>query len=140
LRKDGLYQIGEVAERTGLSIRTIRYYEETGLAVPSGRTRGGFRLYTDEDTHRLEIIKHLKILDLPLEDTKDVLDALDLLRSGNVEHQQQERLLKQVAGFVAEAQNRSRLLSARLEASRQAIVELRQVLLGQRYARLGRSG
>ena len=42
-------QIGEVAERTGLSLRTIRYYEEVGLLSPSGRTAGGFRLYADSD-------------------------------------------------------------------------------------------
>ena len=45
-------QIGEVAERTGLSLRTIRYYEEVGLAVPSARSQGGFRLYTEPDVGR----------------------------------------------------------------------------------------
>ncbi|MEV6934127.1 MerR family DNA-binding transcriptional regulator, partial [Streptomyces sp. NPDC051132] len=37
-------QIGEVAARTELSLRTIRHYEETGLVIPSARSQGGFRL------------------------------------------------------------------------------------------------
>ncbi len=41
--------IGELADRTGLSNRTIRHYDEVGLLHPSGRTEGGFRLYTDTD-------------------------------------------------------------------------------------------
>ncbi|CAM5727047.1 hypothetical protein SBADM41S_09163 [Streptomyces badius] len=45
-------QIGEVAARTELSLRTIRHYEETGLVVPSARSRGGFRLYTEYDVAR----------------------------------------------------------------------------------------
>ena len=42
-------QIGEVAERTGLSLRTLRHYDEIGLLRPAGRSDGGFRLYTADD-------------------------------------------------------------------------------------------
>jgi phage terminase Nu1 subunit (DNA packaging protein) len=42
-------QIGEIAARTELSLRTIRHYEETGLVIPSARSQGGFRLYTEND-------------------------------------------------------------------------------------------
>ena len=41
--------IGELADRAGMSLRTIRHYDEVGLLVPSGRTTGGFRVYTAED-------------------------------------------------------------------------------------------
>lgn len=58
-------QIGEVAERTGLSLRTIRYYEEVGLITPSARSQGGFRLYTEEDIARLGVVKAMKPLDFP---------------------------------------------------------------------------
>lgn len=74
-------QIGEVANRTGLSLRTIRYYEEMGLVVPSTRTAGGFRLYTDNDVARLQLIKRMKPLDFSLEETKDLLVTLDALES-----------------------------------------------------------
>jgi len=46
----GMHQIGQVAGAVGLSLRTIRHWEEVGLVLPSGRSAGGFRLYTDQDT------------------------------------------------------------------------------------------
>jgi hypothetical protein len=46
-------QIGEVAEGTSLSLRSIRYYEEVRLVPPSARTQGGFRLHTEADIERL---------------------------------------------------------------------------------------
>ncbi|WP_420081894.1 MerR family transcriptional regulator [Streptomyces sp. JL4002] len=55
-------QIGEVATRTELSLRTIRHYEETGLVTPSARSQGGFRLYTESDVARLMVIRRMKPL------------------------------------------------------------------------------
>jgi DNA-binding transcriptional MerR regulator len=72
-------QIGEVAERTGLSVRTIRFYEESGLVAPSARSQGGFRLYTDRDVDRLQVIRRLKPLNFSIEDIRDVLGLLDRL-------------------------------------------------------------
>lgn len=70
-------QIGEVAERTGLSVRTIRFYEESGLVVPSARSQGGFRLHTDGDVARLQRIRRLKPLEFTLEEMREVLGLLD---------------------------------------------------------------
>ncbi|OQO95107.1 MerR family transcriptional regulator [Saccharomonospora piscinae] len=70
-------QIGEVAERTGLSLRTIRHYEEVGLVVPQSRTQGGFRLYTQLDVDRLNLVKRMKPLGLALENMRDLLAVLD---------------------------------------------------------------
>ena len=72
-------QIGDVAEQTGLSLRTIRYYEEAGLVAPSQRTTGGFRLYLDADIERLELIKQMKPLGFSLVEMRDALTALDTL-------------------------------------------------------------
>jgi MerR family copper efflux transcriptional regulator len=72
-------QIGDVAERTGLSLRTIRWYEEVGLVPPSARTSGGFRLYTDADIQRLELVKRMKPLDFTLEEMRDLLTTVDQL-------------------------------------------------------------
>ncbi len=71
------HQIGEVAERVGLSLRTIRYYEEVGLVMPSGRTEGGFRLYTETDIERLMLIKALKPVGMSLESMQDLLVLSD---------------------------------------------------------------
>ena len=84
-------QIGEVAEHVGLSLRTIRYYEEVGLVTPSARTAGGFRLYSDADVARLRLVRRMKPLDFSLQEMRDVLALLDELDAGDpmsVEHHQ----------------------------------------------------
>ena len=73
----GRMQIGEVAEQIGLSLRTIRYYEEVGLAVPSARSEGGFRLYAAEDVERLRVIMQMKPLGFTLEEMRELLALLD---------------------------------------------------------------
>jgi DNA-binding transcriptional MerR regulator len=73
----GMLQIGEVADRIGLSLRTIRYYEEVGLAVPSARSEGGFRLYTEDDVERLRVIMQMKPLGFSLEEMRELLQVLD---------------------------------------------------------------
>ncbi|TCC28212.1 MerR family transcriptional regulator [Kribbella speibonae] len=72
-------QIGEVAERTRLSLRTIRHYEEVGLVRPSARSKGGFRLYTESDVQRLLLIRRMKPLDFTLDEMSDLLGVLDEL-------------------------------------------------------------
>lgn len=77
--EDPYFQIGEAAERTQLTQRTLRYYEEKGLLKSPSRMEGGFRLYSAEDVQRLERIKELKdLLGFSLADIKDMLDAEDL--------------------------------------------------------------
>jgi DNA-binding transcriptional MerR regulator len=73
----GRMQIGEVAERIGLSLRTIRYYEEVGLAAPSARSEGGFRLYVEDDVERLRVIMQMKPLGFSLEEMRELLELLD---------------------------------------------------------------
>ena len=73
----GLLRIGGAAERTGLSIRTVRYWEEVGLVEPTGRTAGGFRLYSEADLERLETVKRMKPLDLTLEEMRELLGLLN---------------------------------------------------------------
>ena len=69
-------QIGEVAERTGVTQRTLRFYEEKGLLKPPSRLDGGFRLYSEEDVERVERIKNLQsLLGLSLADIKEMVDA-----------------------------------------------------------------
>lgn len=72
-----LLQIGEVAELTGLSLRTIRHYDDAGVAPASGRSEGGFRLYADVDIERLELVKRMKALGLALDEMATLADALE---------------------------------------------------------------
>lgn len=67
-------KIGEVARRTGLSVRTLRHYDELGLLVPSERTYGDHRLYTCQDVRRLLAVQQLKSLGLSLTEVRSALD------------------------------------------------------------------
>ncbi|KQU00613.1 MerR family transcriptional regulator [Sanguibacter sp. Leaf3] len=73
--------IGALAERTGMSLRTLRHYDETGLLKPSGRSEGGFRLYTDDDLARLLVIRRMKPLGFSLDEMADLLEVVDQLRA-----------------------------------------------------------
>jgi MerR family copper efflux transcriptional regulator len=77
-----LHQIGEVADRLGLSLRTVRYYEEMGLITPAERTEGGFRLYSNDEIERLTLIKEMKPLGFTIQEMRALLDAQDTLRQG----------------------------------------------------------
>ncbi|WP_280339298.1 MerR family transcriptional regulator [Nocardia neocaledoniensis] len=81
----GYLQIGQVAERTELSLKTIRHYDEVGLVQPSARSTGGFRLYTDDDVDRLLVIRRMKPLGFTLAEMKDLLHALDVLGAETAE-------------------------------------------------------
>lgn len=83
-------QIGEVAELTGLSLRTLRHYDEIGLLSPSSRSEGGFRLYSADDVERLMVIRRMKPLGYSLDDMHRVMD---LLRAEHVEASTWQALL-----------------------------------------------
>lgn len=75
------YQIGEVAERTGVTQRTLRFYEEKGLLDPPERMDGGFRLYSDEDINRVAYIRRLQeLLGFTLSEIKEMVDAEEELQ------------------------------------------------------------
>lgn len=69
-------RIEQVATLTGLTKRTLRYYEEIGLLDPPTRTEGGYRLYTPTDVQRLERIKRLKdLLGFTLAEIRELVQA-----------------------------------------------------------------
>jgi DNA-binding transcriptional MerR regulator len=74
-------QIGQVAARTELSIRTVRHYDDVGLVTPSARSPGGFRLYTEDDVERLLVIRRMKPLGFTLAEMKELLESLEDLDS-----------------------------------------------------------
>ena len=71
--------IGEVAERTELSLRSLRHWEEVGLLQPSGRTEGGFRLYTESDVEKILVIRRMRPLGYSLDQMKAVMADLEVL-------------------------------------------------------------
>lgn len=111
-----MHQIGEVAEAVGLSLRTIRYYEEVGVVPPSGRTAGGFRLYTDDDIERLRLVKQMKPLDFSLEEMRDLLQSRDRLAEVVVDDER-EQLIERLRMYAAIAHTRCETLRAQLESA-----------------------
>ena len=70
-----VWKVGELAGRTGVSVRALHHYEEIGLLVPSGRTDTGHRLYAEEDVMRLQQIASLRSLGFSLAEIREFLDA-----------------------------------------------------------------
>lgn len=69
-----IFTIGEFVQKSGVSIRTLRYYDSIDLLKPSDYTDGGHRLYSQEDLRLLQKIKALQFLGLPLKDIKTILE------------------------------------------------------------------
>ena len=84
--------IGELAERTGLSLRTIRHYDEVGLLPATGRTSGGFRVYSEDDLERLTVIKTMKPLGFSLEEMAEILCILPSHEGAGTGQAEQARL------------------------------------------------
>lgn len=68
------YRIGEVAERLGLSVPTLRYYDKEGLLPFVDRTKSGIRVFKDSDFKWLHIIECLKKTGMPLKEIKVYID------------------------------------------------------------------
>ncbi|MBO1012325.1 MerR family transcriptional regulator [Achromobacter sp. SD115] len=101
-------QIGELAQRTGASHRTIHYYERLGLLRPVEREGAGYRYYNDEAVQRLEKIAALKKLGLSLDEIAQVIDLYFQDASGI---KGKEQVLK--------------ILQAQLQSTRERLGELR---------------
>lgn len=72
--------IGEVAARTGLSLRSLRHWEDVGLLRPSLRSEGGFRLYTEDDIEKVLVIRRMKPLGFTLDEMKAVMRDIEAVR------------------------------------------------------------
>lgn len=114
-----LLKIGEVAERIGLSLRTIRFYEEEGLVVPDARSAGGFRLYTDDALTRLGLIKRMKPLGFSVEEMREILGHLDELGSEAPDAERRAELVRTLDGVRAVVEERAADLVAKAARGRE---------------------
>ncbi|MBW4033054.1 MAG: MerR family transcriptional regulator [Acidobacteria bacterium] len=103
----GSVHIGQVVERTSLSHRTLRHYDDVGLVTPSGRSEGGYRLYTDQDVARLLLIRRMKPLGYTIDEMKDLLETVGSLADT-------EAARAALDGFVADARSRRAKLAEQL--------------------------
>lgn len=94
-------QIGEVAERTGVTQRTLRFYEEKGLLKPPTRMEGGFRLYSEADIQRVERIKRLQqLLGFALAEIKEMVEAEEVKMQLRAEYRPEADLSQKKAQLL----------------------------------------
>lgn len=109
-----LLKVGELARRTGLTVRTLHHYDAVGLLPPSRRTEAGYRLYDRGDVERLARILLLRRLGLSLDEIRSSLDdpRLSLARTLEIqvgrlreEIEGSTRLLRRLEALVARARD-----------------------------------
>lgn len=106
-------QIGDVARQVGLSLRTVRFYEEAGLLSPVGRTQGGFRLYDEDALDRLLLIKKMKPLGFTLEEMRSLLSVRDELRLPDLTPERRQELQERLRTWAVLAEEKLADLQAR---------------------------
>ncbi len=112
-----LLKVGELATRTGLTVRTLHHYDTIGLLRPSARTDAGYRLYSSSDVARLHGIQALRQLGLPLNDIGNMLDG-DGATLPDIIHRQIQ-VLDQELAKAAELRGSLGLLQERLSTGKQ---------------------
>lgn len=116
--------IGTVAERTGLSLRTLRHWEEVGLVTPSGRTDGGFRLYTELDVERILLVRRMKPLGFSIDEMAGLLDVADRLAAGQTTGADGAVLRDRLDQYVVTARERRAGLARKLDMADELIALL----------------
>jgi MerR family transcriptional regulator, thiopeptide resistance regulator len=117
-----LLKIGELAKRTGLTVRALHHYDDIKLLCPSARSESGYRLYDRKDIERLHCIQALRRLDIPLADIATLLEG-DTADLQAVIDEQIAALDRQVRGAM--------LLSGRLRALKQHLGSKEEPDLGE---------
>jgi len=141
------YRIGDVAERVGVTTRTIRYYEELGLlGTASSRTKGAHRLYTEADIARLEELIRLRdLLGLTLEELVALAEAEEAraaLRNQWAESATDNERARMVEAAIPLVERQLELVRARQDRLSEFAGELSEKLrsLRKRQAELKRGG
>lgn len=130
MRRKRTYQIGELASRVHLSLRTLRYWEEVGLITPSARTAGGFRLYTEANAQRVELIRRMKPIDLTLEELKVLADLSDLLAGSDGTPEERAAAVDDIEGFIDRIRTRCAILRERVTEAELAAIDLEALIAG----------
>ena len=134
-RDEPCLQIGEVADRTGVTQRTLRFYEEKGLLKPPSRMEGGFRLYSEDDVARVEQIKRLQsLLGLTLAEIKDMVEAEEVREELNATYRPDrpvEERIERVQRRIEVTRRQHDIISAKLTAMLEMKKDLEEKL--QRY-------
>jgi DNA-binding transcriptional MerR regulator len=131
MQRTDTFHIGEVALRSGLSLQTLRHWEEMGLVTPTGRSEGGFRLYAEDDVQRVLLARALKPADFSLDELQDILQLRDGLAATDLDTATRAQLEDRLAAYLVRAELRCKLLRERLVGAELAMNALRQSLTPQ---------
>lgn len=116
VKSPGRFHVAELAQRTGTTPATIRYYVRKGLLEPERDPRNGYRCFSTADLHRLVFIRQAKFLGLTIKDIRTILKAID---DGQVPHHEVKSLvqrnLENIRGRIAELQAVEARISAAVE-------------------------
>lgn len=86
--------VKEISELTGISIRTLHYYDEIGLFIPTEKSEAGYRLYDNKDLETLQRILFFREFDIPLKEIKAVMENPALDRNQILQMQKKMLLAK----------------------------------------------
>ena len=94
-KRSNLYTTGEIAKLCGVSVRTVQYYDDRGILIPSELSEGGRRLYTEEDLGRMRIICFLRETGLPINSISALFAEEHPENIISILLEQQEQLLRE---------------------------------------------
>ena len=124
------WKVGELAKLTGLTVRTLRFYDQIGLFSPSGQTESGHRLYNELDLSRLHQIVSLKELGLSLEEIRSVLlgGQVSALEIVNLQIDQIHEQIKQQQKLLEQLRHVSKLMQGKAELTVEDFTSLLQAM------------
>lgn len=147
------WKVGDLAKLAGLTVRTLRFYDQIGLFSPSAQTESGHRLYNESDLSRLQQIVSLKELGLSLEEIKSVLndgqisplEIINLQMARIKEQMKLQQILLEQLQHVSKSIHRNAPLAVEdftellqvMKKSHEALVVERRTRWEQRLDRLG---
>lgn len=123
----GLHQIGEIARQTHLSLRTLRYWEEVGLIRPTGRTAGGFRLYSDAELVRAQLVRAMKPADLTIDELRELADLVEVVR-GSAAAAPDAPSIARLESFIARIRTRCEVLRGRIDDAEAAMLDMERLI------------
>ena len=114
MSNEPVMQIGEVAHRTELSLRSLRHWEEVGLLRPSGRSDGGFRLYTEADVDKILVIRRMKPLGFSLDQMRAVMADIEIIADPSADTSARDAALTRLEATQRDAADRREKLVRQL--------------------------
>lgn len=124
------WKVGDLANLTGLTVRTLRFYDQIGLLSPSDQTESGHRLYSESNLSRLHQILSLKELGLSLEEIKLALSGgqISPLEIVNLQINQIKEQIKRQQKLLEQLRHVSKLMQGQAELTVEDFTSLLQAM------------